>query len=235
MILLVAIRMRDLIQSDASRRAKIRGFFAHPFMTLLGFIVIAVAIYFLTYIPDMIAGRSLWDIWNLQWSMYGYHSTLVAEHPFSSQWWSWPFSVRPVWLEVSDLPGGLRSTIAAMGNPAVWWAGFVSIILLIEEAIRKRNDAAIFVLVMFFSQWLVYAPISRVLFLYHFYINVTFLCLSLSYFINQLWVKRMGKVASISYLIGIVILFAMFYPVVSGNPVPYQWIEQLRWLSSWIF
>jgi dolichyl-phosphate-mannose--protein O-mannosyl transferase len=41
--------------------------------------------------------------------------------------------LKPVWLYVSYLPLSMKSTIALLGNPAVWWAGFASIIAIAIE------------------------------------------------------------------------------------------------------
>jgi dolichyl-phosphate-mannose--protein O-mannosyl transferase len=180
-------------------------------------------------------GHSLADVYESQWAMYNYHSTLTATHPYSSQWWTWPFITRPVWLYVSYLPGGNVSTIAALGNPAVWWIGFSCLILAAEEGIRKKNHVCLFVATIFLFQWLPYAFISRALFLYHFYFNVPILVLATAYFINNSWGTRRGKATVITYLIVVAVLFAVFYPVISGMSVPSYWREALRWFKSWGF
>ena len=86
--------------------AKVYAFLDRPYTAVVAFILVAIGIYFLTYIPDMLAGRSFTDVLGLQGSMYIYHATLTATHPFSSPWYSWPFMVDlvnggvhvPVWL-----------------------------------------------------------------------------------------------------------------------------------------
>ena len=38
------------------------------------------------------------------------------------------------------------------------------------------------------------------------------------------------------YLVGVVALFAMFYPVLSGYPVSVDYVNNfLKWSSQWIF
>jgi dolichyl-phosphate-mannose--protein O-mannosyl transferase len=233
--LLLALRVNDVWSFKGGLMARIKTFFGRPFFMLLGFLVVAVAIYLLTFVPYMMVGHTLRDVYDMQWSMYSYHSTLTATHPFSSEWWTWPLILRPVWLYVSALPNGLVSTIAAMGNPAIWWFGFASIIFAVEKAIRGKNIASIFITTMFFFQWLPYAVISRCLFLYHFYVNVPFLCLAVAYFLNDSWSGRRGKVIVVAYLVVVAALFALFYPVLSGYPAPYWWSEHLRWIRSWVF
>jgi len=202
---------------------------------MLWFLIVAAFVYFLTFIPYMLTGHTLADVFQIQWSMYVYHATLNATHPFSSQWWSWPLMLRPVWLYVSYLPGDIVSTIVVLGNPAVWWVGFAFILLAVERAVRGKDFACLFITVFFFFQWLPYVFISRITFLYHFYVSVPFLCLASSYFISKYWTKKWGKAAAIAYLVGVVVLFGLFYPAISGMPAPSSWIDGLKWLRSWFF
>jgi dolichyl-phosphate-mannose-protein mannosyltransferase len=244
--ILVALRLKEVSKLKEGLSDKINAFTDHPYSLIVGFLLVAVLVYFLTYIPDMLAGRSVIDVLGLQGGMFNYHSTLTATHPYSSSWWTWPFMLRPLWLYVSTLPNNVTSTIALMGNPLVWWVGFAcTIIILIFELVRlarasgKRLDKiglpAMFITIFFFFQWLPYALISRVTFIYHFYVNVPFLCLAAAYFISKYWSSKWVKVAAIAYFAGIVALFGLFYPVISGMPASQSWIDSLKWLNGWSF
>jgi dolichyl-phosphate-mannose--protein O-mannosyl transferase len=233
--LLVALRIKDVAKLKESLANRYVAFFDYPFLLLLGFLAMAVFIYFLTYVPDMLAGRTLSGVINLQFGMYQYHSTLVATHPFSSQWWSWPLMVKPLFLFVSSLPNSINSVIVLLGNPAVWWVGFAFIILAVERALRGKDLAAIFITVVFFFQWIPYVFISRLTFIYHFYVSVPFLCLASAYFINRYWRYKWGKVATIAFFVSVVAMFGLFYPVISGTPAPTSFIDSLKWFKSWNF
>jgi len=214
---------------------RVKGFFGRPFFALVIFLALAVGIYLLTYIPYLAIGHTFTDLYRLQWSMYNYHAALTATHPFASPWWSWPLITRPVWLYVSYLPSGVVSTIAAMGNPAVWWVGLASIAIAAVEGVRKKNWVCLFIVAIFLFQWLPYAFVSRVLFLYAFYSNVPIMILATTYFINDYWNTRYGKTIVIVYLVAAASLFAIFYPVISGIPAPGYWSNALKWLKSWVF
>jgi dolichyl-phosphate-mannose-protein mannosyltransferase len=245
--ILLVIRLREVAKVKTKGFLnKLDAFSDHPYATILGFSLMAVFIYFLTYIPDMLAGRSLLEVINLQGSMYNYHSTLTATHPFASPWWSWPFMVKPLWLFVSYLPGNAKSTIVLLGNPAVWWVGFTSIIGLLAFALSKIVKKAgkrfggiglpaVFILVFFFFQWVPYMLISRVTFIYHFYVNVPFLCLASAYFISKYWSNKWVKVAAVAYFAVVVALFGLFYTVISGAPASNEWIDSLKWFEGWVF
>ena len=154
--LLVVLRLRDVVKLKETIGRKYAAFFDHPFLLLLGFIALGVGIYFIIYIPDMLTGRPFITfplggpkdignaVVNLQFKMYEYHANLVATHSFSSAWWSWPIMVSPkgyvpLWLDVTYLPNSIDSTISVLGNPAIWWVGFVLMIVLTERAIRGKE------------------------------------------------------------------------------------------------
>jgi dolichyl-phosphate-mannose-protein mannosyltransferase len=148
--LLAAVRIRDLRKLKVSLADKYSAFFDHPFRLLIGFIAVGVGIYFLIYVPDMLTGRPLLGtngngVIDLQFAMYSYHANLVATHPFSSLWWSWPIMVSthgyvPLWLDVThNLPNNAVSTISVFGNPAVWWVSFTTMLVLTERAIRGKE------------------------------------------------------------------------------------------------
>jgi dolichyl-phosphate-mannose-protein mannosyltransferase len=244
--ILAALRLKEVSKLKNGLSKKLYVFTDPPFAAVLGFLLLAVLVYFLTYIPDMLAGRSVVEVLGLQGGMFNYHATLTATHPFSSAWWMWPLMMKPLWLYVSNLPNNVTSTITLLGNPLVWWVGFaciisISIFTLIKilKASSKRFDnagfPAVFIIIFFFFQWVPYILISRITFIYHFYVNVPFLCLAAAYFISKYWSNKWVKLAAIAYFAGTVALFALFYPVISGMPVPTSSIDSLKWLNGWTF
>jgi dolichyl-phosphate-mannose--protein O-mannosyl transferase len=235
-VILFVIRLKEVLKlKERNLSDKLTEFLEHPFAKIMEFLLIAVLIYFLTYIPDILAGRTILNIFDLQGGMYNYHSTLNATHAFSSAWWSWPLILRPVWLYVSYLPLSVKSTIALLGNPAVWWVGFSLIILAIERVIRKKSFECAFIVTFFFIHWIPYMLISRITFLYHFYINVSLLCLVSAYFLSKYWTTKWGKIISIIYFSIVTILFGYFYVIISGAPAPISWIDSLKWFPGWAF
>lgn len=244
--ILLALRLKEVAKVKKSWLDKLNAFSDPPYAMVLGFLLIAVLVYFLTYIPDMLAGRSLIEVMNLQGSMYGYHSTLTASHPFSSPWWSWPFMLKPLWLYVSTLPSNLKSTIVLLGNPLVWWSGFAcavgisvfTVFKIVKAGGKKLGDVglpALFIPVFFFFQWIPYILISRVTFIYHFFVNVPFLCLATAYLISRYWSSKWMKISAIVYFAATMAMFGLFYTVISGMPASDSWIDSLKWFDSWVF
>jgi dolichyl-phosphate-mannose-protein mannosyltransferase len=100
---------------------------------------------------------------------------------------------------------------------------------------RSWDIAAIYITVVFFFSWLPYILISRVTFIYHYYVSTPLLCLATAYFINKYWNTKWGKVAAIALFVSVIALFIVFYPVISGVPVSTSWIYKLKWFPSWFF
>jgi dolichyl-phosphate-mannose--protein O-mannosyl transferase len=252
--ILASLRLSEVKKLKGSITAKFYALLDRPYSEIVGFLLLGIVIYFIVYIPDMLAGRSFLGVLNLQEQMYIYQSTLKATHPFASPWYSWPFMFNPLsanthvplWLEIAYLPNGTESTIVLMGNPAVWWLGFAAIIGLTVFTVLtifkkqfsfslKNNLPAVFIIVIFFFQWLVYIFISRITFIYHFYSNVPLLCLGSAFIVNRYWNNKWGKMLAVAYFALVVALFVLFYPVISGEPISTSFINSLHWFKSWVF
>ena len=236
MVILSLIRLNEILKiKEESLYDKIILFLEHPYNKIIEFSLIAVFIYFLTYIPDILISRTILDVFGLQGGMLSYHSGLDAVHEFSSSWWSWPIILRPLWLDVTYLANSMKSTIVLLGNPSVWWIGFALTIVTTVISFLKKRINSIFIATFFFVQWIPYALISRITFLYHFYINIPILCLASAYIINKYWNKKWVKAVAIVFFLLVIVLFVYFYAVISGVPAPISWIDSLKWLPGWYF
>lgn len=207
---------------------------------LLFFVVIPSVVYLLSYIPFLLIkgqNHGLIDILKNQRDMFVYHSQLKATHPFSSPWWSWPLDLRPIWLYTgSDLPAGQVSSIASFGNPAIWWAGIPAVLAAVIMAGVKRDRRMAVVFTGLACQYLPWATIPRVAFIYHFFSVVPFMILSLVYVMKatmERWPQ--ARHAAYAYLCLAGGLFILFYPVLSGLQLAEGYFKSLRWLKSWTF
>ena len=61
------------------------------------------------------------NIINQQKDMYNYHSKLNATHYFSSKWYTWPISYKPVWYHQEILNNDTKETISGIGNIVICW------------------------------------------------------------------------------------------------------------------
>jgi len=208
---------------------------------LLFFIILPFTVYALSFIPLLMVpnrGHSINDLIQYQINMYNYHRNLKATHGYSSPWWQWPLLIRPIWMyQGQGLPEGKIASISSMGNPAIWWPGTLALIGCFVLWFKKRDVTLYFILVGFLSQYLPWAIIPRLTFIYHYFASVPFVIFSIVYLIREFLEKYHGSRYYVYiYLMIVAILFVMFYPVISGMVVDRAYAARfLRWVPSWIF
>lgn len=165
--------------------------------------------------------------------IFKYHSNLQADHPFYSAWYTWPLMLKPVWYYSGEV-GNLKSTIAGIGNPMVWWMGTIAMLYMIYKAFMK-NKKAIFLLVTYICVLISYIGISRGMFLYHYFPALPFTILAITFLVKDITEKTKKNYVYIGYLILVFIGFCYFFPIVSGLPVTEGFIEGTKWLGTWYY
>ncbi|MBE1441697.1 glycosyltransferase family 39 protein [Paenibacillus sp. OAS669] len=205
------------------------------------YILIPMVTYVLSYIPFMLVpgtGHGLAEVWSYQKQMLDYHSQLKGTHPFSSSWWQWPVMSRPVWYYgATELPPGTISSIVAIGNPLVWWGGFLAILLFVFRMIKSREATVIFIVIAFFSQYIPWMFVPRMTFIYHYFGMVPFSILAVTYYYRQIKESQQGKIGWMyGYLAAAALCFVLFYPILSGLVIDRSYAEHvLKWFPQWQF
>ncbi len=168
-------------------------------------------------------------------SMFEYHSKLVAEHYYSSPFYEWPVVWMPL-LDANDaVSDTLVSSVSCMGNPAIWWVGIPCSLFVLYRWLGKRDQKAGFLFLSYAAQYVPWMSIGRITFIYHYFPAILFVMLMIGYTMDYAVGRfRYGKKAVILYLITAILVFALFFPVISGLPVSKQWGLHLRWLKDWI-
>ena len=204
---------------------------------VISFILIPVIIYVLSYVlfPNVAYyDKTLAGILDQTKLMYDYHSGLDATHPFSSTWYEWPIMYKPVWIYSGDVINNTRETIVDIGNPAIWWFGIVSFVYLVIS-VFKKNKENLFILIFILSTLIPYIFIGRIMFMYHYFIVLPFIMMGIVSFVKWLTEKYKTNKVYWLYVAIVIILFFVFYPVTSGMRVAEDYIESLKWFSSWWF
>jgi len=213
------------------------------------FIAVPLIIYCLSYIPYIMTedAEGFKTIIKNQSDMLTYHGSTVlgSEHAYSSKWYEWIIMKRPIWYFSSSIDGDkVKEGISAFGNPAVWWVGIPAYLYVCYSAIMKKSKTALFIMIGYLSQLVFWIPIERLTFIYHYFPSVPFLVIAIIYSIDSLCEKyptlKFGKIpvvksAAFVYVGITVVLFIMFYPVLSGHPVSVQYVKDwLKWFKSWV-
>lgn len=206
------------------------------------FVIIPAVIYLLSYLPfrDYTEDGLFLRMLHNQTSMFEYHSQLTNTHSYSSSWYDWPIMKRPVWY-YSGRPGDtLREGISAFGNPLVWWAGIPAFGYTLYLWTRKKDHKAAFLAIGYLAQYVPWIFVTRITFLYHYFPSVVFVVLMILRSIQDLLhrkkvSRRMGLSLLALYGCMAFLLFLLFYPVLSGQPVESSFVSRyLRWFDSWV-
>ncbi len=223
-----------------------RGTAKRAVLTLLAaaifFIVVPAGIYSASYVPFLRATQAddgMKDLWQYQKNMFHYHEGVTEEHPYGSKWYTWPLMLRPVWYYGGqDLSPGEAQSIAAIGNPLVWWGGLLAMLASWWIGWLQRDRVVLTIAVMYLSFYVPWMVAPRdVTFLYHYFPMVPLLILSIVWMMRW-WEERsrIGRRITDTAVVAAGCLFIWFYPVLAGVTISRGWMNlALRWLPSWGF
>ena len=153
----------------------------------------------------------------------------------------------------ADGMGGM-STISVLGSPLFWWATVPAMLYTLWSAVKHRTVTAITAAVGFLAVILPWVPISRCTFIYHYFTAIPFLLIAFLYGYHRLAsLPKLqnsllsGNVFSLSlrittaqiclatFLLLHLILFFVFYPVLTGTVTTQDYANALEWLPTWYF
>lgn len=211
----------------------------------LFFLAVPGLIYYLSYcayapsqgIEHIFSREYLRMVLDNQRYMWNYHSGLVAEHPYASQWYQWLLDARPILYYLDYFENGSKSAFGAFNNPLLSWGGLSAVIAVLVLGLREKDKKALFIALGYLVNLLPWVGVSRLTFAYHYFPCTVFLVLALCWLFDDL--RRRDprwRGAIYSYTAACVALFVMFYPVISGIPCSENYCTYfLRWFPSWPF
>ncbi len=208
---------------------------------ILTFVFITPLVYTATYLPFFLTEHTLTQFFELQKSMWGYHTKLKATHGFQSEAYTWPFMIRPVWFWV-DYQKNKIANIYNLGNPLLWWSSLtilpIYIYRSIEKYMEKKKKNMLILIPAYFVFWVPWIFSPRVMFLHHYLPALPFLFLMNAWF----WVKEIKELVTenktyylitLTYLAIIFITFLYFLPIYIGIPLPKNRLDWWFWFSTW--
>lgn len=202
------------------------------------FIVIPMVIYVLSYIlfPNVYGyDNSISGLITQTKNMFNYHAGLIEGHDFASKWYTWPLMLKPVWYHVAYYGGNIKTTIVGIGNPAIWWFGIIATLYMLISSILKRKKESIFILLFIICCFIPYIFIDRAMFMYHYFPMLPFMMLAIVALVKWITEKLQNNSFYIFYIALVILLFFVFYPITSGMVTTTDYIDSLKWLSSWKF
>lgn len=201
---------------------------------VLSYGFISVAVYLLTFINIYLETGSFQKIIDYQFNMFNYHIAVSSTHPYGSPWWSWPIDFRPM-CYMRDTLGTQYSSVAAFGNPAIFWLGTLSMFYMGYVMFKRHTLEASFILLAFLGLYLPYIFVGRQMFIYHFYYAVPFMMLGIIYVFKTL-MKSFPQYCKyyMLYFLLVAGLFVAYYPVLSGYEVAKVYVNYvLKWFPGW--
>jgi dolichyl-phosphate-mannose--protein O-mannosyl transferase len=231
-----------------------RGFYLDGALATI--IFVSMTVYGLVWAPDLLRQspdpgeiHNVNDLVYRQYTMFMYHDTLKATHPYSSKWWEWPLDYVPVAYFYQDRrnnPSDEKDCcvyeITSMPNPINIWFGLFCVPFVGVLAWRERNKGYALLVITYLMQWLPWSLSPRLAWEYHFYVNIPLICLCNAIFLQRawLWLRRrenlqwLGGLAVGSYVAAAAASFIYFYPILAAHPIAWNAWHQRMWFPTWI-
>lgn len=230
------------------RHFKWRAFLKNCLFCVGFFILVPAVIYYLSYFAygkaigldgiGMFFGKEYFDtVVQNQEFMFSYHSGVHSEHPYSSRWYQWVLDLRPILYYLQYYNNGSRSSFGAFLNPLLCWAGLIAMGMTAYFAVLRRDRRSGFILIGYLAQLVPWMFITRTTFEYHYFPSSVFLVLAICRVMSLMQTQtRYGRAKLLGFTALCVLMFFVFYPVLSGKPIDTQTAGAvLKWFPSWPF
>ncbi len=191
------------------------------------------------------------SLWHYHATAYAFHTGLDSDHPYKANAWSWFVMGRPTSFYAQYPVRGedgctvdkCASMVTSLGNPLIWWAGSLAILVLVGLWAARRDWRAGAILCGFaagYLPWLAYP--NRTIFFFYAIAYEPYLILAVTMVLGLVlgraaapsWRRRQGALFVGLFLLAAVLLSAYFYPVWTSSVIPFQeWVHRM-WMPSWI-
>jgi dolichyl-phosphate-mannose--protein O-mannosyl transferase len=174
---------------------------------------IAAMVYLCVFIPHFWLGwwGGIGDLVHYYGQIVWYEKSVAsATHPYAAPWWSWPLMLRPIayW---QNFPGGSGpvATIWGGGNPVLWWGAFTAMTIVGIQALERRDVTRCFMITTYLAYLLMWVPIGRTLFLYHYMPAVYIGFLALAAVLDECWSGRAQPFEHLALLVTLAPVFLL--------------------------
>jgi dolichyl-phosphate-mannose--protein O-mannosyl transferase len=202
--------------------------------------VVPMAVYIASYAGRLNGALLAWPWSEESWlraflarqqAMLGHHTGALYVHPYTSSAWSWLLVKRPVLFYFRDAGTVGYREILALGNPFIWWAALVALVVTAWRAARRRSIAGAerIIIAGFIAGYVPWLVITRQeAFLYYLLPAVPFLYLALARVVTNVSSARIRAAAIASLAIASIGAFSFFRPVLVGATLTHaQWERRM--------
>lgn len=194
---------------------------------------------------------ALRSLWKYHQDMWAFHTGLDSPHAYQSSPWAWVVQGRPTSFYYQGQAQGLTGcgadscteAITSLGNPVVWWAGCVALLVLLFCWALRRDWRAGAVLAGVAAGWLPWFTVGdRTIFQFYAVVFAPFVVLALAHCCGLLLgpagasrARRAGGAAGGGALVVLALVAASyFWPVWTAQLITYDAWRARMWFASWI-
>jgi dolichyl-phosphate-mannose--protein O-mannosyl transferase len=192
------------------------------------------------------------SLWHYEHAVYEFNVGLHTPHKYESNPWSWLVLGRPVLFHYQSPKPGVdgcgttvdcSQTILALGTPVLWWSACCALFYLLYRWALRRDWRAGAVLCGVGAGYLPWFPYQdRTVFSFYAVVFVPYLCLAVAMMLGALagppgatGRRRVrGAVAVGAVVLLIAWNFIYFFPIYTGQTIPYADWHARMWLDTWI-
>lgn len=194
---------------------------------------------------------ALQNLWHYHSEMLRFHEGLQADHPYNSQPLEWPFLLRPTafsytYFDPSNNPNCHANlcveAITSLSNPLIYWTGTIGIVFLLLMMFVAPRREYLMVLVGYAAGYLPWLITGRTS-VYHFYVIawLPFMLIAAALVLETIAgtarddfrVRRRNLRIVGIFLIVVVLVSVLFYPVWTGMLIPDWYWTLTHWLPGW--
>lgn len=240
--------LNTLLKNKKITLPDLKILFKNSVLSFAILICIPACLYILSYSHMFLLGKDFSHLVELHKNIWWYQTNLSATHPAESKPIDWFLNTKPVWIAVNYVNTTTRGDIYAVGNPALFFFGGISIIfssawLLLHKLIEKSKKQIVdtqtrpFVVLLVFFYFMVWFPWQlspRIMFFYHYLPAVPLMTVLLSFWLNKLYKNNKFKEIAVALVLIIVLTFVVWYPHLSLLPINTSFKEAVYfYFDSW--
>jgi dolichyl-phosphate-mannose--protein O-mannosyl transferase len=109
-------------------------------------------------------------------------------------------------------------------------------IAMAVRMVKYRDSKAMFILIGYLSQLVPWIPVTRIVFIYHYFPSTLFIVLALAHVFDTMLEsgRSRNKQAVFGFPAAAGALFVLFYPALTGIRVPHSYFRYLlRWIPGY--
>nr|WP_231928107.1 phospholipid carrier-dependent glycosyltransferase [Devriesea agamarum] len=196
---------------------------------------------------------ALISLWHYHVQAYDFSVNLHSPHPYASSPFGWTLQLRPTnfyWETYDYGEAGCRvarcvSQVDSVGNPLIWWLGSIALVVCLIAGLIWRDGRALACLSGIVAGWLPWFLFAdRTIFTFYAVVFEPWVILALVYSAGLLLGSSTSPGASkerrlaVGLFLGAlltltVLVSAFFWPLWSGDMIPYRLWEWHMWLPGW--